>query len=57
MKVTYGYNVDPEGIDPLVSLAEETMGSAFSESFAYGACIVDLLPARALYHKQVNIHT
>lgn len=42
--MSYGYTTDPEGSDPLVSLADEVMGDIFSNACAYGNWTVDILP-------------
>lgn len=43
LKMTYGYNIEPHGSDPLVSLANEAMEN-FSVAATPGTWIVDTLP-------------
>ncbi|KAJ5160072.1 uncharacterized protein N7482_007076 [Penicillium canariense] len=44
LRVTYGYNIEPHGEDPLVRLADHAL-KLFSEAAVPGAWLVDLIPA------------
>ena len=44
LKITYGYNIEPHGEDPLVSLADLAL-QQFSNAIVPGAWLVDLIPA------------
>jgi hypothetical protein len=44
LNVTYGYNIEPHGEDPLVRLANHAL-KQFSEATVPGAWLVDLIPA------------
>ncbi|KAJ5623806.1 hypothetical protein N7510_000115 [Penicillium lagena] len=44
LKITYGYNIEPHGKDPLVELADLAL-QQFSNAIVPGAWLVDLLPA------------
>ena len=46
LKIAYGYNVDREGDDSLVGLAEETLVSIFHPAMIPGQWIVDSFPNR-----------
>lgn len=45
LKITYGYNIEPHGEDPLVSLADLAL-QQFSNAIVPGAWMVDMIPAR-----------
>ena len=42
--MSYGYRTNPDGPDPLVSLADEVMADIFSKSCVFGNWTVDVLP-------------
>lgn len=44
LRMSHGYTVKSEGTDPLISLADEAIGVAFSKGCAYGSWAVDLIP-------------
>lgn len=44
LKITYGYNIEPHGEDPLVSLADLAL-QQFSNAIIPGAWLVDMIPA------------
>ncbi len=44
LKITYGYNIEPHGDDPLVSLADLAL-QQFSNAIVPGAWLVDMIPA------------
>jgi hypothetical protein len=44
LKITYGYSVAPEGVDPLVSAAENNV-ELFAQCTRPGSWLVDLIPA------------
>ncbi|OQE21680.1 hypothetical protein PENSTE_c011G00749 [Penicillium steckii] len=44
LKITYGYNIEPHGEDPLVSLADLAL-QQFSNAIVPGAWLVDMIPA------------
>ncbi|KAH8897936.1 cytochrome protein [Thozetella sp. PMI_491] len=43
LKITYGYNIEPHGADPLVDIADEALAQ-FSASTVPGAWLVDTIP-------------
>jgi hypothetical protein len=45
LNVTYGYQVEPRGEDPLVQLANHGL-CQFAKATVPGAWLVDLIPAR-----------
>ncbi|KAJ6012917.1 hypothetical protein N7499_012482 [Penicillium canescens] len=44
LNITYGYNIEPHGEDPLVRLADHAL-KQFSVAVFPGAWLVDLIPA------------
>ncbi|KAJ5109988.1 hypothetical protein N7532_002633 [Penicillium argentinense] len=44
LKITYGYNIEPHGEDPLVNLADLAL-QQFSNAIVPGAWLVDMIPA------------
>lgn len=47
--MAYGYNVDPEGPDYMLALADEAVKKIFSEASEPGKWLVDIIPARTSY--------
>lgn len=47
--MAYGYNVDPEGPDYMLALADDAVKKIFSEASEPGKWLVDIIPARTSY--------
>lgn len=47
LKIAYGYNIEPHGSDPLVTLVNDAM-EEFSLAAAPGKWIVDTIPFRKM---------